>query len=123
MTPSDDRRTVWSSDSGRTCPDCGQPQADCRCRSGAAASAGTRQGGGRPLIALDRKGRRGKTVTVITGLSLPAGDLDDLARALKKRCGVGGTVRGGAIEIQGDQREAVAAVLQEWGLASDRGRG
>lgn len=54
-------------------------------------------------------GRGGKTVTIVTGV--PAGDLDGVAATLKKRCGSGGTVKDGVIEIQGDHRERVAAHL------------
>jgi translation initiation factor 1 len=75
------------------------------------------------LVGLESTGRRGKTVTVIRGLLLPAGALDDLARDLKKRCGTGGTVRGEVVEVQGDQRETVVAELEQRGWTVKRAGG
>jgi translation initiation factor 1 len=106
-----DRQTVWSSDGGRTCPDCGQPAADCTCRTADATPAGD----GVVRIAREAKGRRGKTVTVVRGLPLDSGGLDDLARELKRACGTGGAVKDGAVEIQGDKREQVAELLRARG--------
>jgi len=63
-------------------------------------------------ISRQTKGRKGKGVTVITGVPLDGDELRDLARLLKKRCGSGGTVRDGTIEIQGDQRDALVPELQ-----------
>ena len=51
------------------------------------------------------KGRAGKTVTQITGLQLTPSELRDLAKELKRRCGTGGAVKEGVIEIQGDKRD------------------
>jgi len=122
MTPPRDRDggTVWSSDHGRTCPDCHQPASACTCRAGRRAAGPDtpdRDAGRDGVVRVGRqsKGRRGKTVTVITGLPLDAGALDDLARELKRQCGVGGTVRGGDVEIQGDQRDQVVAALERRG--------
>src|SRR5256885_13459213 len=61
----------------------------------------------------DKGGRRGKTVTVVRGL--PAGDLDRVASELKRQCGSGGAVKDGAVELQGDHREKVAARLEAQG--------
>jgi translation initiation factor 1 len=62
----------------------------------------------------DRKGRGGKTVTLVAGL--PAGTvLESLARDLKRLCGTGGTVRDGLIEIQGDVRERIKPELERRG--------
>ncbi len=66
----------------------------------------------------ETKGRAGKDVTVITGLALGSDGLADLATALKKRCGSGGTVRDGTIEIQGDHRDVVLAELLKLGHAA-----
>ena len=63
----------------------------------------------------DRKGRGGKTVTVVRGLQLSPDDLAALGRQLKKKCGAGGTIKDGNIEIQGDHRERVAAELIKLG--------
>ena len=66
-------------------------------------------------IRREKKGRGGKEVTVIYDLQLTPDDMKTLAKALKQKCGTGGTIKDGAIEIQGDQRETVAAELQRLG--------
>ena len=66
------------------------------------------------------KGRRGKGVTTVSGLSLGDSGLRELAARLKERCGTGGTVKDGRIEIQGDQRERVAAELERLGYTVKR---
>ena len=62
-------------------------------------------------LELDRKSRGGKSVTILSGFELTPGDLSDLAKALKTRCGSGGTVKERAIEIQGDHRDTLAREL------------
>ncbi len=62
-------------------------------------------------IRREKKGRRGKTVTVIQNLQLSAEDMKSLSKRLKQACGSGGTVKDGNIEIQGDHRDKVAAEL------------
>lgn len=105
-------RPVYSTDHGRTCPGCGRPVAACTC---------ARSGKSRPpadgivRIARQTKGRKGKGVCLITGLALAPDALEALAKRLKQRCGAGGTVRDGIIEIQGDHRDTLAAMLCELG--------
>ena len=60
-------------------------------------------------------GRRGKTVTTVSGVPLPDDGLKELAGRLKKRCGVGGSVKDGVIELQGDHRDVVIGVLRDAG--------
>lgn len=60
-------------------------------------------------------GRRGKAVTTVSGLPLDDEGLRALAGRLKKRCGVGGAAKQGVIELQGDRRDAVAALLRAEG--------
>lgn len=62
------------------------------------------------------KGRRGGTVIVISGIPLSAPEIKELAGALKKKCGCGGTVKDGVIEIQGDHRDALSAELEARGF-------
>ncbi len=62
------------------------------------------------------KGRGGGTVIVISGVPLSASEIKELAGALKKKCGCGGTVKDGIIEIQGDHRDTLAAELQAHGF-------
>jgi translation initiation factor 1 len=71
-------------------------------------------------IALDRKGRGGKTVTLISGLRHDPATLEALLKRLKQQCGAGGALKDGAIEIQGDHRERVAAALAAMGYAVKR---
>jgi len=74
-------------------------------------------------VARESKGRAGKGVTTITGLPLSADELAALATKLKKRCGSGGTVRAGVIEIQGEHRDAVLAELIKLGWPAKRAGG
>ena len=64
-------------------------------------------------VSLDTKGRKGKIVTVISGMQHNPMTMEDVARILKQHCGAGGTVKEGNIEIQGDQRLRVAEKLRE----------
>jgi translation initiation factor 1 len=66
-------------------------------------------------ISRETKGRKGKGMTIITGIPLPQEDLKDLAKQLKQKCGTGGTIKGDIIEIQGDHRDTILAELSERG--------
>lgn len=74
-------------------------------------------------VGRETKGRGGKGVTVITGLGLSAAELETLAGELKRRCGCGGTVRDGVIEIQGEQRDTIVALLRARGFDAKRAGG
>lgn len=74
-------------------------------------------------VFLNKKGRGGKTVSVITGLSLQEEALKTLASDLKRLCGTGGTVKDGAIEIQGDHRDALVAALAGKGIKAKKAGG
>lgn len=103
-------RTVYSTATGGTCPRCGWPQRDCRCSS---------QSGGRETVParvvaklrVEKKGRGGKTVTVVYDLPHNAAFLTELAGQLKRACGTGGSVADNTVEIQGDQRDRVRELL------------
>ena len=69
------------------------------------------------------KGRGGKGVSLITGLPLDDAQLEELASKLKRRCGTGGTVKDGAIEIQGDHRDTLVAELQKLGYTAKKAGG
>jgi translation initiation factor 1 len=66
-------------------------------------------------VGRETKGRKGKGVTLITGVPMIGKELNQLAKALKKKCGTGGTVRDGVIEIQGDHRDLLVTELQKHG--------
>ncbi|SRR6478609_6415964 len=103
-------RTVYSTATGGTCVKCGWPQRDCKCSSQFARDE--------PLpskivakLRMEKKGRGGKTVTVVYDLPDNAAFLKELAGELKRACGTGGSVVDNTVEIQGDQRERVRDVL------------
>ena len=73
------------------------------------------------IVSIDRKGRSGKQVTLVTGFIGSQDDLADLGRALKVKCGVGGSAKDGEITIQGDFRDRVVALLKEMGYKAKRG--
>jgi translation initiation factor 1 len=74
-------------------------------------------------VGRETQGRAGKGVTVITGLPLMPGQLEVLATQLKRRCGSGGTVHDGVIEIQGDHRDRLVAELRKLGYDARRSGG
>ena len=112
---------VYSTDVGRTCPRCRRALDECRC---AERLAGKRPAGdGTIRVGRETKGRKGKSVTVITGLPLAETELRELAKRLKKRCGSGGTVRDGTIEIQGDHRDLLVGELTALGYRAKRAGG
>lgn len=103
---------VYSTEVGRTCPGCGQAIAACCCKDETAIPAGD----GIVRLSRETKGRKGKGVTLITGVPLPLQELTALAKQLKQRCGVGGAVKDGVIEIQGDQRDLLLDELSKRGF-------
>jgi translation initiation factor 1 len=76
-----------------------------------------RSDGNRVKVRREVSGRRGKAVTTVSGVPVDDAGLKDLAGKLKKRCGVGGGVKDGVIEIQGDHRNVVLEVLTAEGYA------
>jgi translation initiation factor 1 len=116
-------RIVYSTDQGRRCPECGRPLTECRCKRSKAAQPVAPKGDGIVRVGRETKGRKGKGVTIITGVPLAGEALDALATQLKKRCGCGGTVDGGTIEIQGDQRDLLVAELGKLGYTVRRSGG
>jgi translation initiation factor 1 len=107
-------RTVYSTAHGSVCPTCGWPARDCKCSSQFARNE--------PVPAkvvaklrMEKKGRGGKTVTVVYDLPKNETFLKELAGELKRACGTGGSVADGAVEIQGDKRERLRDVLTKKG--------
>jgi len=78
------------------------------------AAAGTHGGKGKTFhISLETKGRKGKSVTIVSGLQHNPATMKAIARMLKEQCGTGGTVKDGNIELQGDQRARATEQLQK----------
>jgi translation initiation factor 1 len=98
-----DTKVVWSSDDGdlRKARDPDVARARDLVRAG-----------GRVKIRRETSGRRGKAVTTVSGVPLADDGLRELAGRLKRRCGVGGSVKDGVIELQGDHRDVVLEVLR-----------
>lgn len=110
------RGLVYSTEHGQTCPDCREPIADCRCAD-QAESERLASLDGIVRIRRETSGRKGKGVTTVQGIPLPGTELKALAKELKKRCGTGGAVKDGVIEIQGDHRDALKAELERRGFS------
>ena len=102
--------TVYSTDTGRVCPKCGRPVAECACKKQAPPA-----GDGVVRVQRESKGRKGKTVTLISGVPLGGEALRDLAGELKRLCGAGGAIKDGVIEIQGDHRDVLLEDLKKRG--------
>jgi len=81
------------------------------------------RGDGIARVRRETKGRGGKTVTTISGIELASDALRDLATELKRRCGTGGSVKDGVIEIQGDHRDVLVAELEKRGYEVKRSGG
>jgi translation initiation factor 1 len=111
---------VYSTAHGRMCPVCGKPVGECICRQEKKAVP---LGDGIVRVGRETKGRKGKGVTVITGLPLDEQGLQKLATDLKRKCGAGGTVKGHTIEIQGDHHDLLAAELTARGYTVKRSGG
>jgi translation initiation factor 1 len=104
------------------CPACRRAVAECVCRAGGGGPRG-KAADAVVRVGRETKGRRGKGVTVVSGVPLAGDDLKGLAKTLKQRCGTGGTVRDGVIEIQGDHRDAIVAELTKQGFTVKRAGG
>jgi translation initiation factor 1 len=110
---------VYSTEGGRMCPDCRRPVAQCTCRQAKAAPSSD----GIVRVLRETKGRGGKAVTVVRSVPVDAAALVKLGQDLKAACGTGGTVKDGAIEVQGDHIEKVMNLLQQRGFQVKRAGG
>jgi translation initiation factor 1 len=115
MTDRGNSRTVYSTGTGRVCSGCGWPEADCKCSS----RIGPEEAVPSRIVAklrMEKKGRGGKTVTLVYGLPRNAAFLKELTQELKRSCGTGGATVEDGVELQGDLRDRVRDVLQKKGF-------
>jgi len=120
-------RLVYSTETGRICRKCGKAVANCTCKKEKSAATKNFQPGfpddGTVRIRREVKGRKGKTATVIIGLPLDDKDMRQFAKNMKQKCGSGGSVKGGAIIIQGDHRDTILNAIKKKGSSKPlRGR-
>lgn len=120
MTVKERPGVVYSTELGEVCPDCGEQKKLCRC---AGLRAKKLLGDGDVRVRRERQGRGGKTVTTVSGVPYALDQLKSLASELKRRCGTGGTVKDGVIEIQGDCVDLLLEELKKRGLKAKRSGG
>ncbi len=109
---------VYSTEFGKMCPGCNKPTAKCVCQKKQSQSIPKNDG----IVRLMRetKGRKGKGVILITGVPLNNDGLKKLAKSLKQKCGSGGSLKNGIIEIQGDHRDVLERELSRLGYKVKR---
>ena len=113
----DNTRLVYSTETGKICPSCQKPVTQCTCKK-------KKSKPGPPIIKNDGiirirrevKGRKGKTVTTISGFLIDADKLRNIAAQLKRRCGTGGSAKDGIIIIQCDHRKTLLSELKKQGF-------
>ncbi len=97
-------RLVYSTETGRIKPQDDNPTSD------------NASGDGIVRLKRETKGRKGKGVTLVTGVPLAEAELKKLAKTLKQKCGVGGALKDGVIEIQTDDRDKLKQLLEAQGF-------
>ncbi len=113
-------RRVYSTDHGRMCPRCNRLATACRCKQ--------QQPDGPPSdgvvrVSRSTKGRKGKGVTIVTGIPLEGDALKKLVKKLKASCGAGGAIKDGTVEVQGDHRDTLVSALEAKGWTVKRSGG
>ncbi len=114
----DDSRLVYSTETGSICPLCQKPVSECACKKKKSRSQTNIKIDGTIRIQREVKGRKGKTVTTVSGFQLDDNELKLLAAQLKRKCGTGGSVKDGIIIIQGDHRDALLSELKKQGYTA-----
>ena len=107
-------RLVYSTEKGRICPGCGWPVRTCTCSKGAADEPVPARVVAK--LRVEKKGRGGKTVTVVYDLPSNAAFLKELCQELKRACGTGGAVSDNTVELQGDLRDRARELLVKRGF-------
>ena len=97
----DNSRLVYSTETGKICPSCQKPVSECTCKKKKSRSQTNIKYDGIIRVQREVKGRKGKTVTTVSGFQINSDELKNLAAQLKRQCGTGGSVKDGVIIIQG----------------------
>jgi len=104
-------KLVYSTDAQQYCPSCGKITSKCKCKDSVVL------GDGNVKVWRETKGRKGKGVTLVAGLPLDKAELKSTGKKLKQKCGTGGTIKDGVIEIQGDHVELLLNELKQMGYS------
>ncbi|MBW2941695.1 stress response translation initiation inhibitor YciH [Zhongshania aquimaris] len=105
-------RLVYSTDIGRRCPDCGHANTECSCKNTDNAAP---SGDGIVRIRRETKGRKGKGVSIASGILLSTAELKTLGKELRQKLSTGGAIKDGELEFQGDHRLALKTLLEAKG--------
>ena len=111
-------RLVYSTETGQICAVCQNPVSECTCKKKKSKPPTNVKTDGIIRVQREVKGRRGKTVTTVSGFQITADELKNLAAQLKRRCGTGGSVKDGIIIIQGDHRDTLLSELKKQGYTA-----
>ena len=112
----DNSLLVYSTESGKICSICQNPVSKCTCKKKKSRSQANIKIDGTIRVQREVKGRKGKTVTTVSGFQINADELKNLATQLKRRCGTGGSLKDDVIIIQGDHRDTLMADLKARGF-------
>jgi len=104
-------RLVYSTEGSSICPRCQKALRKCKCQDNQAVQ----NSDGFVRISRETKGRKGAGVTIVSGLQLTGDELKAVAKELKRKCSVGGAIKNGNIQIQGDQRDVAKKFFEERG--------
>jgi translation initiation factor 1 len=113
----DNTRLVYSTETGRLCSLCQRPVSECKCKKKKPKPQTSIRYDGIIRIRREVKGRKGKTVTTVSGFEIDNNELKELAAQLKRKCGSGGSIKDGVIIIQGDHRKLINSELNKQGFA------
>ena len=109
-------RLVYSTETGKIGPSCQKPISKCICKKRKSKYPPNIKIDGTIRVQREVKGRKGKTVTTVSGFQLDDDEIKGLATQLKRRCGTGGSVKDRVIIIQGDHRETLINELKNRGF-------
>ncbi len=107
----------YSTQHGELCGICFKPKTQCVCLPVGTGSDGVVR------VGRSTKGRKGAGVTIVTGVPLKGAELKALAKKLKQKCGSGGTLRDGIIEVQGEHQDKIVEILEKRGWDVKRSGG